>query len=77
VKYGEYGYRLSTREELINLEVSQNITSTDILSRESPADDRLKSESGLGKPVTTQIGKLQAVTTLCRFQCGVAVVYTL
>jgi len=30
-----------------------------------------KTKSMLGKPVTMQCAKMQAVTTLCQFQCGV------
>jgi len=37
----------------------------------------LKSETEVGKPITVHCRKMQAVTTLCRFQCGVAEVCVL
>jgi len=35
-----------------------------------PMDGKVKVK--LRKPVTAECGKMQAVTTLCRLQCGVA-----
>jgi len=41
------------------------------------AVDWLKVQMTLGKPVTVQCGKTQALTTLCRVHCGVSEVCTL